>query len=44
MAMTHEVDDRFNELRRAGWSIGDTAFHGTDGRLVWVVSGTDGEN
>jgi hypothetical protein len=31
-------------LRRAGWSLGDTAFHTVGGRLVWVVSGTNSEN
>jgi hypothetical protein len=31
-------------LHRAGWSIGDTAFHTADGRLVYVVLGRNGEN
>jgi hypothetical protein len=30
-------------LKRAGWSIGDTAFVGTKGS-TWVVSGSNGEN
>jgi hypothetical protein len=33
------VDDCFDRLRRAGWSVGETAY-GT----VWLVSGTNGEN
>jgi hypothetical protein len=32
------------ELRRAGWSVGDTAFTTGSGGLVWVVSGHNGEN
>ncbi len=31
-------------LHRAGWSIGDTASRGEDGQLVWLVSGSNGEN
>ena len=31
-------------LHHAGWTIGDTAFHTVDGRVVWVVSGVNGEN
>jgi hypothetical protein len=30
-------------LRRAGWSVGDTAFSGPRG-TTWVVSGSSGEN
>jgi hypothetical protein len=33
-----------DRLRRAGWTIGDTAFRLDDGRLVWLVSGQNGEN
>jgi hypothetical protein len=36
-------DDPLALLHRSGWSIGDTAFHGSDG-LVWVVTGSNGEN
>jgi len=42
--MMREIDDLLNELHRAGWSLGDTAFHAVGGGLVWVVSGTNGEN
>ena len=30
-------------LKRAGWSVGDTAFAGTKG-ITWLVSGINGEN
>jgi hypothetical protein len=33
-----------DHLRRAGWTIGDTTFLSTDGRLVWVVMGRNGLN
>jgi hypothetical protein len=33
-----------DRLHRAGWSLGDTAFHAVGGGLVWVVSGRNGEN
>jgi hypothetical protein len=36
-------DDSFDQLNRSGWSIGDTAFH-VAAALVWVVTGTNGEN
>jgi hypothetical protein len=29
---------------RAGWTIGDAAFRLDDGRIVWLVSGQNGEN
>jgi hypothetical protein len=39
------TDAEFRDrIHRAVWTIGDTAFHATDGRLVWVVSGRNGEN
>lgn len=31
-------------LRRAGWSLGQWSVYTDDGGLVWVVSGTNGEN
>lgn len=31
-------------LHRAGWSIGDVVAKGLDGRPVWIVSGSNGEN
>ena len=37
------VDEFCDRLRRAGWSIGDTAF-GPEHALVWLVTGTNGEN
>jgi hypothetical protein len=37
------VDESLDRLHRAGWSLGDTAF-GPDHVLVWVVTGTNGEN
>jgi hypothetical protein len=33
-----------DRLHCAGWTIGDTAFRSPDGRLVWLVSGRNGEN
>jgi hypothetical protein len=32
------------QLHRAGWSIGDSALATDGGGLVWVVSGSNGEN
>jgi hypothetical protein len=37
------VDESFARLHRVGWSIGETAF-GSDHSLVWIVSGSNGEN
>ena len=37
------VDESLDRLHRAGWSVGDTAF-GPDHALVWLVSGSNGEN
>jgi hypothetical protein len=31
-------------LHRSGWSAGDAAFAGKDGRLAFWVTGTNGEN
>jgi hypothetical protein len=42
MATTHV--EGLERLHGAGWSIGDTAFRRPDGRLVWLVSGHNGEN
>jgi hypothetical protein len=36
-------DESFLRLHRFGWSIGDTAGSTPDG-LVWLVSGSNGEN
>jgi hypothetical protein len=38
------VGERLDELRLAGWSVGDAAFTGGDGTLLWVVTGSNGEN
>lgn len=35
---------RFARLHRAGWSIGDFAARTEAGLLVWVVTGTNGDN
>jgi len=37
------VDECRDRLHRAGWSIGETAI-GPDHALVWLVTGTNGEN
>jgi hypothetical protein len=40
-----DITDALDRLHAGGWSIGDTAFHDIEnGRVVWVVSGTNGEN
>jgi uncharacterized protein YcfJ len=36
--------DALDQLRRAGRSIGSTAFASAAGGLVWVVSGHNGKN
>jgi hypothetical protein len=38
------VDAILERLHRAGWSIGDVAFQYEGGRVVWLVSGLNGEN
>jgi hypothetical protein len=40
---TRDVDC-LKALRRAGWSLGDTAFRFPAGGLVWLVSGVNGKN
>jgi hypothetical protein len=42
----HGLDDAIGRLHRAGWSAGDAAFRdgGGAGELVWLVSGSNGEN
>jgi hypothetical protein len=37
-------DEALARLHRAGWSIGDTAFHDGAGGIAWLVSGSNGEN
>jgi hypothetical protein len=36
-------DESFGRLKRAGWSVGETAVLGAAGRR-WLVSGVNGEN
>jgi hypothetical protein len=38
------TDESFDQLHRAGWSVGETAFHVKGGGLVWLVIGSNGEN
>jgi hypothetical protein len=38
------TDDALDRLHRAGWSIGDVAFHDGAGGLSWLVSGLDYDN
>ena len=37
-------DASLASLHRAGWTIGDAAFGGIGPGLVWLVSGSNGEN
>jgi hypothetical protein len=39
-----EIADALDRLHARGWSVGDTAFYVESGRLVHVVTGTNGEN
>lgn len=41
---SEDVAEAIAALKRAGWSIGDTALVGSGGRRLWVVSGSNGEN
>jgi len=38
------IDEAIAILHRSGWSIGDVAFHDGAGGLLWLVSGSNGEN
>jgi hypothetical protein len=38
------ISDAFHQLHGAGWSIGDVGFHDGAGGLLWIVSGSNGEN
>jgi hypothetical protein len=38
------IDEAIVLLLAAGWSCGGTAFHAEGGRLVWLVTGRNGEN
>jgi hypothetical protein len=40
----HAVDDQALKPLHGGWSVGDAAFVIEAGTLVWLVSGTNGEN
>jgi hypothetical protein len=37
-------DESFARLQRAGWSVGEAGFLAVDGRMIWLVSATNGEN
>lgn len=39
-----EADNFFRQLKRVGWSVGNTAVHTVDGQVVWIVGGSNGEN
>jgi hypothetical protein len=39
-----EVAGTITALRRAGWSVGSTAFAGSAGERRWFVSGLNDEN
>ena len=43
MSTYPSVDESLDRLRRAGWSVGDSAF-GPECALVWLVTGNNGEN
>jgi hypothetical protein len=43
MSTYPSVDECRDRLHRAGWSIGEAAI-GPDHALVWVITGTNGEN
>jgi hypothetical protein len=43
MPIYPSVDESLDRLRRAGWSVGDTAF-GPEHALRWLVTGNNGEN
>jgi hypothetical protein len=38
------IADAIRQLHRAGWSIGDVAAHDGAGGMLWIVSGSNGEN
>jgi hypothetical protein len=42
--VSRPIGECLDELRRAGWSVGDSAFTGERGALSWVVTGSNGEN
>jgi hypothetical protein len=42
MDKTHGHDESYAALHAAGWSVGDTAFAGPDGSLLWLVTGHRG--
>jgi hypothetical protein len=41
---TGQADAALARLHRAGWSVGDAAFHDGAGGLSWLVWGSNGEN
>jgi hypothetical protein len=44
MADHATTDESYQRLHMAGWSIGSTAQHTTGNRVVWLVTGSNGEN
>ena len=42
--MEQDIIDMIDALRRAGWTIGVTAFVQCGSRLSWTVSGINGQN
>ena len=45
MSAPNPTDDAVEQLHQAGWSIGSAAFTDKAGEgLVWIVSGSNGEN
>jgi hypothetical protein len=37
-------DETFARLHGSGWSVGEAGFLTSDGRIIWLVRGTNGEN
>jgi hypothetical protein len=44
MAATDDIAEPLEQLHRAGWSVGVAGLATEAGRIVWVVSGRNGEN
>jgi hypothetical protein len=38
------IAEALGQLHRAGWSIGDAAVRDGAGGLLWIVTGSNGEN
>ena len=39
-----QITEAIERLHRSGWSIGSVAFHNGAGGLLWLVTGSNGEN